>query len=343
VRKRLLNLQAVDFSFFATVRIVAVLHWQSANCRCWPLAATQLFAKDGAIMWQILAPVFVGLSLFAGISASASNPSQAIAPGGCILEDVVRGKLFQDMVEDNDWDNQADPFQPRLPIAKVKFVWKVASGGRTYQLDFGRNKEWQTLAAKLAGRNVVVTGFLTGDALVVTGLKADGQVAVQVTGKPRLDLTEILRPYQVCWYIDAGRQHFYLDFAGNKELEKLAATATGGVIAAGELEVNGRWQIVHVHSLKPAENKTGEVLEERVYQGSSARYWRTEATILAVKGGDHRPLIEHVRALLGDDLKAAGQSVRVEGGKLVVRTTAANHARIQKFLDMLMIIPGPGL
>jgi hypothetical protein len=64
-------------------------------------------------------------------------------------------------------------------------------------------------------------------------------------------------------------------------------------------------------------------------------------TILALKAGDHRPLVDHVRGLLGDDLKKPGQSLRVAGKKLVVRTTAANHARIDRFLGLLAKIPGP--
>jgi hypothetical protein len=207
-------------------------------------------------MWQFLAPVFVGLSLLSSIPVSASSPPQPIGPGGCILPDVVRGKLIQEMVEDLDRDNLYEPPQIRLPIAKVKFVWKVTSGRRSYQLDFGRNQGTLGLAEKLVGQNVVVTGFLRGDTMVVTELKADGQVTVQVIGQPQQDLTEILRPNQVCWYIEAGGKHFYLDFAGNKELEKLVMTANGSVIVSGELEVRDQWLIVHVHSVKPVETRT---------------------------------------------------------------------------------------
>jgi hypothetical protein len=85
-----------------------------------------------------------------------------------------------------------------------------------------------------------------------------------VTGQLQLDPTEILRPYLFCWYIEAGGQHYYLDLAGNKEWEKQVLAATGSVIVAEELEIRGRWFIVHVRSLKPAETRSGLTLEKQV-------------------------------------------------------------------------------
>jgi hypothetical protein len=84
-----------------------------------------------------------------------------------------------------------------------------------------------------------------------------------------------------------------------------------------------------------------EVLEERVYNGPSARYWLTPDTIFSVKSGDRRPMVEHIRALLGEDLKGGQHTLRVDGSKLVVRTTARNHARIREFLRVVAMIPGP--
>lgn len=100
----------------------------------------------------------------------------------------------------------------------------------------------------------------------------------------------------------------------------------------GRLEMSRLWQIVHVATLK-AEGP----LVERAYEGN----WETVDTILALKSGDRRPLIEHVRDMLAEDLKAGGHTLRLEGGKLVIRTTAANHARIRDFLHLLAVIPGP--
>ena len=218
------------------------------------------------MMWKFLVPVFVGLNLLSGIAVSAAPAdSQTIRRGGCIvIPDTIRGKLIQELVEDNDADQLEGPYQIRLPIAKVKLLWTVKSGRQSYRLDFVRNLILrQGLPHNLVGHNVVVTGVISGDAMVVTEIKADGEATVQVTGQLQLDPTEILRPYQVCWYIEAGGQHYYLDLAGNKELAKQVLAAKGSVIVAGELEVSGRWFIVHVRSLKSAETKSGLTLEKR--------------------------------------------------------------------------------
>ena len=289
-------------------------------------------------MSRFLVPVLAGLALFSSALIAAASPS-GIGPGGCVLQDVVRGRLFQELVPDNDPDQLDGPSQPRLPIAKVKIAWMLASGDRTYELEFSRNRQLQGMAENLAGQNVVATGVLRGNKLLVAALQGDGLTLVQITGSVQQDMTEILRPYQVTWYISSGGQNYYLHFAGNKELQKVASTAKGSVTVAGELEIKGRWLIVHVHSLKPAAKVSIPLLEERVYEGGSEDSWLTENTVFALTSGDRRPMVDLIRGLLADDLKDGRHNVRVEGSKLVVRTTAANHARIRDFLHLLAVIP----
>jgi hypothetical protein len=65
--------------------------------------------------------------------------------------------------------------------------------------------------------------------------------------------------------------------------------------------------IVHVSTLIAV----AETIEERVYEGGSAKYWQTEDTVFALKSGDHRPMVELVRSLLEEDLKAGQHTVRV--------------------------------
>jgi hypothetical protein len=196
-------------------------------------------------------------------------------------------------------------------------------------------------AERLKGKKVKVAGMLRQRRVgfpgreyempcisIATLASAD---AVMIKGKLAFDPTEILRPFGVSWYVTSGDQRFYLDFGKKTELEKLASTFQGTAVVSGTLEVNRGLLIVHVATLK-AEGP----LEERAYEGN----WEAE-TILALKGGDHRTLIEHVRGLLAEDLKGGGHTLRLEGGKLIVRTTAPNHARIRDFLHLLAIIPGP--
>jgi hypothetical protein len=98
-------------------------------------------------------------------------------------------------------------------------------------------------------------------------------------------------------------------------------------IVTGTVEVSRRWLVSHL-----ATPKADEPLVERAYEGN----WESTDTILALKSGDRRSLVEHVR-----DTLAGGHTLRLEGGKLVVRTTAANHAKIEEFLKLLATIPGP--
>jgi hypothetical protein len=73
----------------------------------------------------------------------------------------------------------------------LRAYWTVASGGRTYRLDFSQHNENQVLAGLLLHQRVVVTGERQADGLRVLKLKADpaekpiDQVRVEAVGKLR--------------------------------------------------------------------------------------------------------------------------------------------------------------
>jgi hypothetical protein len=283
-------------------------------------------------MWKSLAPLFVALALL------PPAPAGALWPGHpCVVETVeVEGKL--------GWHGN---YFSRLPDGRIistmiAFDWEgycVESGGKTYILDLPQGHEG---AERLKGKKVKVTGVLGKSTVGFPGRQYEMPVisvgtlvsadAVEIRGTLKIDPTEIKRPFGVSWYVSSGDQQFYLDFGQAKELEKLASTLQGTVVVTGRLEVSRLWQIVHVATLKAE-----ELLEERAYEGN----WESTDTVLALKSGDRRPLIEHVRDMLAEDLKGGEHTLRLEGGKLVVRTTAANHARIEAFLKLLATIPGP--
>jgi hypothetical protein len=275
-------------------------------------------------MWKTLASALTGLLLT--MPAAASDPvDRPILPGGCVVQNVeLRGKLSH--VEGALTRNPPIPFS----------YWELSAGGKIYRLDLG-SEELLELARKLKGHDVVVAGTVKPDTgtVRVTGLKPDGFVKVEIKGTLTVDPTEILRPYNVSEYIPVGEHRYYLHFDDVRKRDTQAAVQGATVVVTGRLETSGRWLIVHVSSLV----KVAEALEERAYQGWSADCWRKE-TILALKGGDHRPLAEIIGGLLADDLKRDGHSVRVDGDRLIVRTTAANHERINHFLDTLRMIPG---
>jgi hypothetical protein len=297
-------------------------------------------------MWKLLTPVLTGLSLLLVIPALASAlPSPTALPAEGPIESLqITGRLHGEWIpDDSPRPGERFPDRPRLPIARLKKVWKVTAAGLTHELDFGTTKELFRLAEWLDGKTVTVTGVPRpgSQVLHVRTLKAAGTdpqtITVQIRGTLRDDPAEILRPFGVHWYLTAAGQRYYLDLGGDRRLEGLAETLRGTVEVTGRLEICRGFQVVHVQTLAAV----AEALLERVYEGPSANYWQTEDTIFALKIGDCRPLVEHVRALLAEDLKAGGHSVRVEGSRLVVRTTAGNHARIRQFLDHLAMIPEP--
>jgi len=206
---------------------------------------------------------------------------------------------------------------------------------------------WKPLTPLLTGLSLLLTipalaSARPGQALLVKTLKAaetdKATVTVEIRGQLRDDPSEILRPFGVHWYLNAGGQQYYLELGGARELEALAAKLSGRtLVATGRLEVHRSWMIVRVSSL----TAVAETIEERVYEGGSANSWQTENTIFALKSGDRRPMVEHIRALLGEDLKAGQHTVRVEGSRLIVRTSARNHERIREFLELAARIPGP--
>jgi hypothetical protein len=198
---------------------------------------------------------------------------------------------------------------------------------------------WKALAPLVTGVTLLLTAPVpaavqTGQAILPGGCVVR---TVEIKGQLQWDPTEIARPYDVYWYVAVSGQQYYLHFGKNKELEKRASTLKGTVVVAGSLETIGRWLIVHVDTLKAAAEK---VLEQRTYVGPSADYWRTTDTVFALKSGDHRPLVDHVRDLLRENAEGS-YALLLEDDKLVVTTTAETHGKIQKFLHLVAVIPGP--
>jgi hypothetical protein len=278
-------------------------------------------------MWKVLTPVLVALALLPPASALAVGPVHR-----CVVEGTLgwHGNVFSRLPDG------------KVIISTMTCEWEgyfVEAGGQKYILDLPVGHAG---AERLKGKRVKVTGELGSRQVgfpdrryqmpflrITTLVTSD---AVEVKGKLAVDPTEILRPFGGTRYITAEGQRYYLDFGKTTDLEKVAASLKGTAVATGRLEVSGRWLLLHVATLKAA-----EALQERTYEGD----WQTKDTLYALKSGDHRPLIDHIRDILGEDLKVGGHTMGLEGKMLVVRTTAANHARIERFRKMLATIPGP--
>jgi hypothetical protein len=297
-------------------------------------------------MWKTFAAfTLTGVCLSLTLPVLASGqPTPTPLPGGAVAPAEVKGQLLDDPTE--IWR----PFGVH---------WYIPVAGQRYYLDFGQAKGLEQRAAALRGTIVVATGRpeVHGRWMIVgvTALKADESVTVRVEGELGYhgntfsvlgDGTILSTTRWFPWegyFIEAGGKKYVLDLpAGDRAAERLRGKA---VVASGVLEFRqvghpGReyeMPFIHVTALKAA----GEGLVERAYEGPSAEYWQEEDAVFALKTGNHWPLVEHVRGLLGDDLKEPGQSLRVEGRELVVRTTPGNHAKIKRFLDLLARIPGP--
>jgi hypothetical protein len=199
---------------------------------------------------------------------------------------------------------------------------------------------WKILAPLATGISLLLTAPFPAAGPTGQAILPGGRVVrtVEIKGKLQWDPTEIARPYDVYWYVPVGGQRYYLHFGNAKAAQKQAWTLKGAVVVTGRLEAAGRWLVVHVDTLKEAGEET---LEQRTYRGPSADYWRTADTIFALKIGDRRPLAEHIRDLLRKDVAGGSYAVWLEDDKLVVTTTADNHAKIKEFLRLLATIPGP--
>jgi hypothetical protein len=154
-------------------------------------------------------------------------------------------------------------------------------------------------------------------------------------------MTEMYFPWEG-YYIDAGGKRYILDLPiGDKTAERLKGKTVRASGLLGQRQVGHLGKTFSMPLLRNVRLKlVEEALEERSYEGS-AKYWNTADEGYALKSKDRRTRVEHVRALLGEDLKSGKHTVRVERDRLVVRTTAANHARIKAFLDRMKVIPGP--
>jgi hypothetical protein len=141
------------------------------------------------------------------------------------------------------------------------------------------------------------------------------------------------------YFVESGGKKYILDLPiGDEKAERLKGkkVRVSGILRLGLVGLPGQESVmpfIRVASLKVVE----EVLEERTYAGN----WRAANTVFSLKSGDRRPMIEHIRSLLADDLKGGSHTLRLDGDKLVVRTTARNHARIREFLHMMSVIPRP--
>jgi hypothetical protein len=208
-------------------------------------------------MWKKMLFTFTGLACVLTLPALATEPQGlTIAPGGCVLDWVeIRGKLVLDTLPDDSWWDHRHPELPRPAIARIRLAWRIHGNGTVYELNFGSKQAAADLAARLKDRWVIVSGLADGGILHVSGLREDTSyvhkaVQVEIKGKLEVDLTEILRPFSVSYYVTVEGQRYYLDFTTTKDLEQLAGKVSGTVIVTGTLETHGRWEIVHVTGLR---------------------------------------------------------------------------------------------
>ena len=145
----------------------------------------------------------------------------------------------------------------------------VTVGNETYWLDARDTKDLQSLIQH--GPTVLVTGEIDklhgseGDQnhlVNVTGIRADDAgkieyvakaVKVEIRGKLQQEFREFITPYDACWYVAVDGKDYYLHLNGNKTLFGQGKELVGqAVILNGTLEVKGRWNVVHVTSIKAA-------------------------------------------------------------------------------------------
>ncbi len=138
-----------------------------------------------------------------------------------------------------------------------------------YWLDLRGKKEFDSLIQ--SDRTVIVTGVLDellstngdkGFLVNVTSVRAnDGGkcdyvkqiVKVEIRGKLQQDSRDIVRPYDVGWYVAVNRKDYYLHLTCPSALEGAVQILDGQmVIVTGTLEVDGRWNIVHTTDIKAA-------------------------------------------------------------------------------------------
>src|SRR5262249_10800606 len=159
-----------------------------------------------------------------------------------------------------------------VPMRCLKFGMtsaRITIGGDTYWLDLRDNKNLQGVVQ--SGASVWVTGEIDDfqgtdgqiDFLVkVADVRADdsGQAsyvrktgAVEIRGRLQEDRRDIYRPFEASWYVAINGKEYFLDLKGNKTLiGQLKDFAGLPVVVTGTSEVKGRWNIVHVASIKAA-------------------------------------------------------------------------------------------
>jgi hypothetical protein len=145
-------------------------------------------------MFKTMALVAIGLL---GL-CSLSSPAYGIREGGCVRDgrcpltppSTIKGKLIKKLVpvllsETIDVrvpqlpDNRAEIKPMPIPFATV---WELQAGDKTWTLDLGGNKSLWKRANELAGKQVVVTGFVTGKRIAVRDLRVSDAVKTELLG-----------------------------------------------------------------------------------------------------------------------------------------------------------------
>jgi hypothetical protein len=153
--------------------------------------------------------------------------------------------------------------------------------------------------------------------------------------------TERYHPWEG-YFVETGGKKYILDLPIlDEQAERLKGTTVrvSGVLEHRQMGLSGQtFSMPFLCQVRLT--LTEETLLEQSYPGTSS-YWHSADEVYALKTRDRRSRLEHIRALLGEDLKGGMQAVRLDSDRLVVRTSAAKHARIKAFLHLLQVIPGP--
>jgi hypothetical protein len=172
--------------------------------------------------------------LLAGDGDSVHKLNTVAIKGKLVINDKVRACLYEDEPD-----------------------YRVTVNGGTYGLDFGDNKAFLDLAAKLKGKTVVLTGTLEKRRLfagqlwtfvIVSDLKADVDYvrqseSVEIRGQLVFPpLPDCVGYEGLSCLISVNGEAYWLDFGGNKKLAELARRLKGkSVVVEGTLgKRNGR-------------------------------------------------------------------------------------------------------
>jgi hypothetical protein len=105
---------------------------------------------------------------------SLSAPAQGIREGGCIRVSKVKGKLVKKEIPLRCLAPYVDgPSKPRdIHIQPAeRTVWLLEAGGKTYTLEAKWSRTLWRRANGLVGKEVVVTGVVTGKSITVQDIQ----------------------------------------------------------------------------------------------------------------------------------------------------------------------------